>query len=494
MAGTSRRHRRMLTMRQAFAFCVLAAAATAGATEPRDQLLALTHVTVVDVEGSRKVPDSTLLFSPSNGRIVAVGPSASTKLPKGTRVIDASRGYVIPGLWDMHVHALRPETESYLPMFISNGVTGVRDMGTGLGNLPLAARWRQGALEGRRIGPRIYASGPVLGAARPQNAIPSSTEAEARLAVTTLKQKGADFIKVYSLLPAAAFFAALDEAARNGLDVVGHVPVWVTAEAASDGGQKSMEHLYGILESCSTREADVREEIERAATNADTWAAWGAVVRATDRLYARQEKDGTYSRERCASLFSRFVRNRTWQCPTLVLRRAFTLRDDPQFTDDPRTRELPPSVVAAWKNSQADTRNRDLTTDEFQDRRLRLEKESALVGEMQRAGVGLLAGTDLGNPYVYPGSSLHDELAMLVQAGLTPVEALRTATTNPVRFLKLTDSLGSVAEGKLADLVVLDGDPLTDIANTRRIRAVIFNGRYFTRAELNAKPDPTAEH
>jgi hypothetical protein len=305
-----------------------------------------------------------------------------------------------------------------------------------------------------------------------------------------LKSHGADFVKVYSLLSRPAFLAVLDEAKKQRLDVVGHVPVWVTAAEASDVGQKSMEHSYGLLESCSTHESEVRKEVERAAANPDTWAAWGAVVRTTDRLYGAQALDQSYSGEKCQALFARFVRNGTWQCPTLVMRRALALRDDPVFTNDPRMKALPPSVIDAWRNPQADTRNRDLSGDELRDRRIRFAKESELTGEMHRAGVSILAGTDLGNPYLYPGSSLHDELALLVRAGLSPLDALRTATLNPARFLGLSDTFGTVAQGKVADLVLLDRNPLDDIANTQRIYGVVANGRYLARAELDALQRP----
>ena len=449
------------------------------------ETVAIAGVRIVDVESGSVRSNQTIVVSMASGRIAEIATGVTTKI-QPTRTVNAAGKFVIPGLWDMHVHTLDPTRESYLAMFLANGVTGVRDMATPLSNLGLAHAWRRETREGTRIAPRIYASGPALGTPRPDRALPVATPDEARAAVQTLKSQGADFVKVYSLLSRPAFLAVLDEAKKEHLDVVGHVPVWVTATEASDAGQKSMEHSYGLLESCSTNESAILKEVVRAATNPDTWAAWGAVVRTTDRLYGAQARDLSYSETKCRALFARFVRNKTWQTPTLVLRRSFARRDEAEFTSDPRMKTLPSSVTDGWRNSQADSRNSDLSAAELRDRRIRLAKESELTGDMHRAGVGILAGTDLGNPYLYPGSSLHDELALLNRVGLSALDALRTATLNPARFFGLTESFGTVAQNKVADLVLLEANPLDDIANTQRIYGVVANGRYFSRGELDA--------
>ncbi|MFN6963538.1 MAG: amidohydrolase family protein [Pyrinomonadaceae bacterium] len=452
-------------------------------TIPPVRTLVLTHVTVIDVTGAPSSCDMTVIVE--GNRIAAVGKASKIKIPKDAQVVDARGKFLIPGLWDMHVHTLREErVGTFFPLFIANGVTGVRDMAMPLGNLELLKQWRKEIQDGRRVGPRIFASGPILGGAIPQIRFPISTEAEARQAVVTLKQRGADFIKVHSLLPRPLFFVVADEARKQGLTFVGHVPASVTAAEASDAGQKSMEHLYGILESCSANEAEVRKEVEQAANNPDTWSAWGAIVRTTDRLYGRQAREKTYSKAKCAALFARFVRNGTWQCPTLVMRRALALREDESFRNDARQRYIPQSELKGW-TARTDTRNVNLAAEEITNRKIRLEKETDLVGDMHRAGVKILAGTDLGNPYVYPGFSLHDELALLVQAGLTPLEALQSATINPAKFLDLENELGTIEKGKLADMVLLDGDPLADINNTRKINAVILNGILLDRAALD---------
>lgn len=452
---------------------------------PQAKTIVIKNVTIVDVtaKDTKNALKSNQTVVIAGNRITAVG--KNVRLPSNAQIVDANGKFLIPGLWDMHTHTLRAErVEKFFPLFIVNGVTGVRDMAMPLENLELLRRWREEIEQGRRIGPRIFASGATLGGVQPQVTIPVATEAEARQAVVTLKQRGADFIKVVSLLPRPLFFAVADEAKKQGLTFVGHVPAAVTATEASDAGQKSMEHLYGILESCSANEVEVRKEVEQAAKNPDTWSAWGAIVRTTDRLYGRQAKEKTYSREKCAALFARFVRNGTWQCPTLVMRRALALREDDSFRNDARLKFIPQSEVKGW-NTPTDTRNANLTAEETANRKIRLEKETELVGEMRRAGVKILAGTDLGNPYVYPGFSLHDELALLVQAGLTPLEALQTATVNPAKFLGKEKTLGTIEKGKLADLILLDANPLENIGNTRKINAVVLNGKILDRKTLD---------
>src|SRR6476661_1951683 len=197
-------------------------------TMPPARPLVLTNVTVIDVTGEPSKSDMTVIVE--GDRIAAVGKTGKVRLPRNAQVVDASGKFLIPGLWDMHTHTLREErVETFFPLFVVNGVTGVRDMGMPLKNLELLKQWRKEIQEGTRIGPRIFASGATLGGVRPQLTIPVATEAEARQAVVTLKQRGADFIKVVSLLPRPLFFAVADEAKKQGLTFVGHVPVSVTA-------------------------------------------------------------------------------------------------------------------------------------------------------------------------------------------------------------------------------------------------------------------------
>jgi imidazolonepropionase-like amidohydrolase len=390
---------------------------------------ALVHVTVIDVAGATLRRDVTVVVA--EGRIKAVGRSGRVRVPKGARVIDGRGKFLIPGLWDMHAHLGDEEFDrsAHLPLFAANGVTGIRLMS----GAPEYHQWRREVEAGNLFGPRmVIASGDIDES--------KTTEADARRAVISARREGADFFKVRDNLPRASYFALMREAGRLGLPVAGHVPASVTAREVSDAGQRSVEHLTGMDEAKS---------------------------------------DG----RRAAALLAVFRKNRTWQCPTIIMRHNYAALDDRRLADDPRLKYVKPSWRARWLKMTNEAGN--WPAGEGPKRRETVRREKELVGRMQKAGVALLAGTDDANPYSMPGFSLHDELAMLVEAGLTPAEALRAATLNPATFLNRLDSLGTVAPGKLADLVLLDANPLEDIRNTAKVNAVVLRGRLFDRTELD---------
>ena len=446
----------------------------------RPDPFAITHVTVIDVAGGPSRADQTLVVI--GNRIARLGPSPRTPVPDGARVIDAHGKFIIPGLWDMHVHLFRFSTnesvdvhERYFPLFVASGVTGVRDMHTSLEDFQTVRAWRRDEATGSLLGPRVAGSSTVVDGVPtiwPKGTIGVTTAAEAQRVVDSLARGGAEFIKVYTNLSRDAYFAIVDETKRLGIPFAGHLPLSVTAVEASDAGQKSIEHL-GFHEDCSSaRDRLVQLRIDTSLARPEGGLA---------QLFV-----STYSDSLCSALFRRFVRNGTWQVPTLALRR----QEDPKIdgtlprldsylqyvTDEERT---------AWATQQRMVAQRT-TPQQAEIRRRRFQKFLDIVAAMQRAGVPILAGTDVGNPWLVAGFSLHDELALFVQAGMPPLAALRTATINPARYFGALDSLGTIAEGKIADLVLLDANPLDDIRNTRRIRSVIVNGRLLTRAALDS--------
>jgi hypothetical protein len=222
----------------------------------------ITHVAVIDTETGKKIQDRTVIIS--GGRISEVRDSNGIKPPAGAKVVDGSGKYVIPGLWDMHVHAVFAERlDSMFPLFVANGVLGIRDMGT---SMPLAEidRLRKQTANGSRLGPRIVAAGPLLdGHPKPMrpNFLAITTPEEGHDAVRRLKTGGSDFIKVYSWLSRDSFLAIAEEAKKQNISFAGHVPFSVPALEASDAGQDSMEHLYGIALACSAREEEIRNEL-----------------------------------------------------------------------------------------------------------------------------------------------------------------------------------------------------------------------------------------
>lgn len=445
-------------------------------TQPAD--LAIRGATVVDmIDGSLHF-DQTILVK--GDRITAVGPVDEVAVPNATVVVDGTNGYVIPGLWDMHVHLFnnlsrRPPNEWYFPLLIANGVTGVREMWTRLDQTQTLDRWRREILAGRLVGPHIAAAGALVDG--PASWLPTAdtvtSASEARRFVRRAKAAGMDFIKVYSHLSRESYFAIADEARRLGIDVAGHIPLRVSAREAADAGQRSNEHLLQIQEACSSHAEDILEE--RARFYAGTYSADEEDVLLDRQLALAID---TRDAQACASVLRYLGRRGLWQVPTLVNERRWFLGVNGAVADR-RSVYVPAAERRAW------TRGYGRYRWESEAQRRRWRSTLNLVGTLAHEGVGILAGTDLGHPFVYPGFSVHDELALLVEAGLTPLEALRAATLSPARYLGRTDDHGAVEAGHLADLVLLNANPLEDIRNTREIRAVVADGRLYRRADLD---------
>jgi imidazolonepropionase-like amidohydrolase len=446
--------------------CVLLSAAACLAQSSKASMLIIHDVTVIDATGAPAKPHQTVIVR--GGKIEAIdnsGMGFGGKRP-GTHV-DGTRKFLIPGLWDMHVHMVFGDwfprgKEVTLPLFIANGITGVRDMG---GELEVLQQWRKEIAAGTLIGPRIVMSGPMLDGPKPRfpSSIAVKTPEDGRRAVDDLKRRGADFIKLQSLIPREAVFAIADEAKKQGIAFVGHVPDAVRASEASNAGQKSFEHLIGIFEGSSLLE----DQFIKGAKTEKQFLA-------------------TYDAKRADTLFALLAKNQTWQCPTLVWERGGNLIDQTDFAHDTRARYVP----AYWKNVTwkrfTDEVEHDFNTDDLATRKAFVEKELEVVNAMHRAGIPFLAGTDTPpGVYVFPGFSLHEELQRFVAAGFSPMEALQTATLNPAKFMDMDDRLGTIEKGKVADLVLLDANPLDDIRNTQKIAAVIVNGLYLSRAELD---------
>ncbi len=429
-------------------------------------VLIIRDVTVIDVTGGPVQAHRNVIVR--DGKIEEIGSSAGgTSAKLSDTQVDGSGKFVIPGLWDMHVHMVFGDwfprgKEVTLPLFVANGITGVRDMG---GELEVLQQWRKEIAAGKLIGPRMVISGPMLDGPKPRfpSSIAITTPEDGRRAVDDLKRRGADFIKLQSLIPREAVFAIAEEAHKQGITFVGHVPDSVRASEASNAGQKSFEHLIGIFEGSSPLE----DEFLKGAKNETKFLA-------------------TYDPARAAALFSLLAKNHTWQCPTLVWEHGGNLIDQTDFAQDSRAKYAPAYWKdVTWKRFTLEI-ERDFNTDDFATRKRFVEKELEVVNAMHRAGVQFLAGTDTPpGVYIFPGFSLHEELQRFVAAGFTPLEALQTATLNPAKFLGMDDRLGTIEKGKLADLVLLDANPLEDIRNTQKIAGVVVNGRYFSRGDLD---------
>jgi imidazolonepropionase-like amidohydrolase len=407
------------------------ARAPAGAQGPDPPLL-IRNVTVIDPEVGARADLDVLVVE---NRIEAVGPAGALAIPPGARVLSGAGRYLLPGLWDMHVH-LSVAAESALPLFVAHGVLGVRDMGSD--PWPPLRRFRAEALSGGRVGPRIAIAGPILDGPTPSWPLRLTVRnpAEGSAAVDSLAIAGVDLIKVHQQLDRPTYFAIARAARRLGVPFAGHVPPTVTGLEAVRAGQRTLEHLTGIPPIGTT--------------------AFDSTV---------------------AALAS----SRVWVTPTLLVYWILAHRDDDAVRHDPRIAVVAPSARAFW-DFQKTGWSGDMTVSAM---RQGLAAMRAGVAALRQGGVRLLVGSDLGFIYTYPGSSVHDELALLVDAGLSPLEAIAAATVNPARALGREAELGSVAAGKLADLVLLEANPLDDIRHTRRIAAVVANGRLLDRPALD---------
>jgi hypothetical protein len=459
-------------MTRIFSFVLLLSAVSSAQAQVRGLLLQ--DVTVIDATGDPARRNVDVLTR--GDRIEKIAPHIPA--PAGTRVIQARGQFLIPGLWDMHVHIW--DADLAFPLFLANGVTGVRNMG---GHPDELKRWRRELQEGKRPGPRLVACGPVVDGSppiHPDHSLVVENAAQAHSAVDDLKVQGWDFIKVYDNVPRDAYFAIATEAKKDRIPFVGHVPLSVTALEASDAGQKSIEHLDGFDYVISPLgDGFRRDRLERIGKPPQPGEMMKLPLRIANELDRLAD---TYDEGRAENLFVRLARNGTWQVPTLSVAHVYGSIGNPAVYADERLKYVARGERDSWEHNPivhiegpayVDARRREFL------QALRITRAA------HKAGVQFLAGTDSGGvPYLYYGSSLHDELALLVDAGFTPMQALQAATRDAAQFLALNDA-GTVEAGKRADLVLLTDDPLADIHNTRKIEAVIVGGRLLDRGGLN---------
>jgi len=525
--------------------------------------LMIRHVTVIDVAGARTQADQRITVQ--GGRILAIEPEQAAA-PQAATVIDATGKFLIPGLWDMHAHLVMypglPQredvTEVVFPLFIANGVLGVRDMGAP--EVTRMVRLREEIETGKRLGPRLVVTGRQLDGVNVTDWTKQriTTAAEARQAVRALKEAGADFVKLYQGLSKETYLAIAEESGRVGLPFAVHMPLALTAREAIEAGPSSLEHLgsgalhkacYSYLpegaapppDTAPQQTARLKEAINAAFAGqpvADVWAegtrAWlnsdlgkGALATLQRELgsveslivlrrqtvaagaelavRARQAKgERTYKfligqqgkidwladepdvliPGRLQQLAEMLSGRRVWVTPTLTPLHTIAVRRELMKNPDPRLVYVHPEVRRQLDPAN-DPRYRDWTSADWDMMKRLYTRYAQLAVLLHKAGVRLLAGADAVTDYCLPGFGLHDELALLVQAGLSPGEALRTATLNPAEFLGREKEFGSIAVGKRADLVLLERNPLNDIRHTTSVWGVIRAGQYLDRAGLD---------
>ena len=448
------------------------------------ETLVVQNVSAIDaVNGLRRGVNVVI----RGNRIHAVTPDPALTATEDATTIDGTGKYLIPGLWDAHVHlSYDPEiTPVMLPLFLGNGVTSIRDTG---GQLQLVLPWRDKARKDPRNSPRVMLAGPLLdgkptvydGSSRtnPGLGVGAGTVEEAERLVDEFAAAGVDLIKAYEMLSPQAFKAVIHRAHVRGLQVTGHVPLSMDVISASNAGLRSMEHLRNLEMSCSSESEqllDIRRRLLK-----DGADELGRVLR--ERIHRAQRIRAVNTQD--AAMRERVIKalaeNGTWQIPTL------TILTDQRFhmrAHWPETiQHLPAPVRQRWSRDRA-RRVRSIRA--TSSRSPYSEWAFDMIGHLSRAGVGMMAGTDCPIALLTPGYSLHEELRLFVEAGLTPLQALETATLKPAQYFHLEGELGTIRKNMLADLILLDANPLDDIDNTRRIRAVVRDGKLHDRAALD---------
>ncbi len=446
--------------------------------KPATRGTAITDVTVIDaVNGVRE--HQTVVFD--GDRIIAVT-TADAIVPPPAHTINGNGKYLIPGLWDMHVHLTYIDafTDPMPAMFLAYGITSVRDTGGLIRKLqPVIEKMRAPGA----VAPRVFFSGPLLdgtfvvydGKSRPEIGTQNATTEMAVEKVQALKEAGVDFIKIYEMVSPDVFAALVKAGQENGFPIAAHVPLSMLASQAGPSVD-SMEHLRNVELDCATNSAELYEERLSRLNNEDNIS--GYALRAGMHSAQRVPAIEHYDEERCNRTIASL--KATIQVPTLRLI-SYPLRSAYDHPDwNIALTQVPASLKEDWQTATdewlANTESQDTTFAAW---------SLSLVGRMHAQGVPIGAGTDTPIARALPGFSLHTELERLVEAGLSPIEALKSATVRPAEFFSLQDDMGTIDVGKRADLVLLDADPLENISNTRRIATVISKGRVLTRGQLD---------
>ena len=443
------------------------------AAEPADLLIR--HATIIDVAKGRTIADQAVAVR--NGDIVAVGADrALSRRVSATQSVDASGKYVMPGLWDMHVHfgggpELIQENKDLLPIYVAYGVTSVRDCAADLGENVI--QWRSEVAAGSLLGPTIYTSGPKLEGYKPlwKGTIEVGTTAEVDAALDRLQSMKVDFVKITdNTLKPEIFEYAVKAAKKRGLRTSAHTPFALTIEQAAKDGLSSVEHLDYLIKAGSPSELAIA---------ADYVAKKLSYGEASDRFV--ETFDAGYAKAQYARL-AQLGLNVT---PTLNMSRILAYLDREDHRSDAGLALVGPGLrkTYEWRVERA----AKSTPEQVAARHKEYELSVKVLPMLRDAGIPILAGTDAGylNSFNYPGIGLHDELQRYVEAGLTPREALASATLTGPEFLGHEDRYGAIAKGKAADILILDANPLQDISATRKIRGVVLKGQWHDRGALD---------
>jgi len=477
----------ILSMRKGFLVIVLLCFlfSCSGKKELFEDAICISKVNVIDAESGLQKNMTVIV---KDDRILKMVKSDSIQLSEENEILDASGKYLIPGLWDAHVHFAYIESlaPSMFDLFLAHGITSVRDTG---GEIDFVKEWKTKADENPNTAPRVKIAGPLLdgmpnvydGSApsRPPLSVGAASVEEAIKIVDELAEQGVDLIKAYEMLTPEQFQAIIARAKEKGLKVTGHVPLSMDVISASNAGLNSMEHLRNLELSTASNADELFAERKKVLKEGKNLP--GGDLRSKIHELQRTSAYDNQDDDKIDLVLNVLTKNDTWQIPTMALNTGFTERHFMRSDWAESLKLLPDDIRKNWSEGIATFKDREIT----EASKKRSEWCLDMVDKINDKGIKIMAGTDCPIFFLTPGLSLHEELAVLVQAGLTPLDAIESATLNPAEYFDLQNELGLVKEGFIADLLLLDANPLDDIQNTKKINSVVKNGKLYGRKDLD---------
>lgn len=459
-------------MRRNFLFTILLGLIAFSCEEKEEIInydLVIHNANIVDVL-SEEVEMGQSIFI-SGDSIVRVEKVGEGEKFAAAEVVDAKGGYIIPGLWDMHVHfrggdSLIEENKNFLPLFLAYGITTVRDAGGDI--TPAVLKWREQVKKGELVGPDIFTPGPKLDGPDPAwpGSIPVTNPEEISKALDSLQALGVDYVKIYDgSLSKEAFYNIIEAADAQGLKTTGHMPLSASFMEAIDRGLDGSEHMYYPLKACSPV-ADSLTELN---------LGYGMI----------SEIIKTYDPELAEEVFEKMSRENVSVTPTLHITKVLSGLADVDHSKDSLLVYMGSGIQETYKGRIEGAKRAKASGNTMRNEMQRISAE--MIKPMYEAGVNILAGSDSGafNSFVYPGESLHGELKSLVEAGLTPAQALETSIINGPEFFGLQEKYGSIGPGKFADILILKQNPLENLENLKQVVAVVKSGKLISTNEIN---------
>lgn len=446
--------------------------------------LCIQNITTIDpTDGPRE--GQTVIIK--EGKILRISPTAELRLSDKNQIIDGTGKYLIPGLWDAHVHFAYMDylAPSMFDLFLLYGITSVRDTG---GEIMFVKKWKDAALANPTDAPRVMIAGPLLDGmpnvydgsdpGHPPLSIGSGSVEALEKLILRLDSLGVDFLKAYEMLSPEQYYKVMEMAKRLGLKVTGHVPLSMDVIGASNAGLNSMEHMRNLEISCASNAEELliqRHTMMKKGKNLP-----GGVLRSSIHAAQREVALKNYDDNKANEILQVLLKNQTWQIPTLALNTGQTRMPYGRPEWQESFTYLPDTVEAMWKKITSAVDPSEVTgfRKQYSDWML------MMAGKVHKAGIPMMAGTDTPIGFLTPGLSLHEELVVMTEAGISPAEALKTATVNPAKYFNLENELGSIKESYWADLLILDANPLEGIRNTQKIFGVIKQGKYYNQAML----------